>query len=145
MCYRDNGSFFPAFRGEPAKLGRKIRVLGMGGSPGRLTKLPVPRGPVPRLSPEHRLRRKLFSMLLADQYAADLLRTARDYIWLAEFGAATGRDTFSLKRDGVVNVMHVRTWTGSSRRCGGNWEKNASTDNGAGRPERLLRPVLRCP
>jgi hypothetical protein len=59
-------------------------------------------------------------MPLPDQYAAewagflriesdaDLLSAARDYIWLAEFGPIEGRDTFSLKRDGVVNELRAR-------------------------------------
>ena len=59
-------------------------------------------------------------MAQIDQYAAewasylrsvseaDLLRTAGDYIWLAEFGPVEGRGTFSVKRDGVVNEMLAR-------------------------------------
>jgi hypothetical protein len=83
-------------------------------------------------------------MLLADQYAAewasflrtvsdtDLLVTARDFIWLAEFGPVEGRDTFSLKRDGVVNELRARGMDGqleALRREMGeervNWERTS--------------------
>jgi hypothetical protein len=78
----------------------------------------------------------LASMPLADQYAAecagylrtvsdaDLLNTARDYIWLAEFGPVEDRNTFSMRLDGVVNELGRGAWTGSLRLCGGNWERS---------------------
>jgi hypothetical protein len=69
---------------------------------------------------EHHLSRKLVSMSLADQDAAewaaflralndaDLLSTAGDCIWLAEFGPVAGRNTFTMSRDGVVSELRSR-------------------------------------
>jgi hypothetical protein len=75
-------------------------------------------------------------MPLRDHYAAewagflrtmsdtDLLVTARGYIWLAEFGPGEGRDTFGLKRDGVVNEMRARGMDGQLEALRRNWEKS---------------------
>lgn len=38
----------------------------------------------------------------------ELLATARDYLWLAEFGPHEGRDTFSTKRDRIVAEVQER-------------------------------------
>jgi hypothetical protein len=38
----------------------------------------------------------------------ELVRTARDYLWLAEFGPEQGRKTFDKRRDSVVQVMRER-------------------------------------
>ena len=43
-----------------------------------------------------------FARMLAELPGANLESTARDYIWLAEFGPAQGRCTFELKRGLVV-------------------------------------------
>ena len=40
--------------------------------------------------------------------AVHLLSIARNYIWLAEFGPEGGRDTFSMKRDGIVAELRAR-------------------------------------
>ena len=38
----------------------------------------------------------------------ELLSTARDFIWLAEFGPEAGRDTFTVRRDGVIAELQNR-------------------------------------
>ncbi len=58
----------------------------------------------------------LLSQQYADEWARSLrtftdeqlLSSARDYIWLAEFGPEAGRDTFDGRRDGIVAEMQTR-------------------------------------
>jgi len=35
----------------------------------------------------------------------EIVATARDYLWLAEFGPVVGRRSFELRRDAVVSEM----------------------------------------
>ena len=43
---------------------------------------------------------------------ADLLNTALDYTWLADFGSVEDQNTFSVRLDGVVNDLGARGMDG---------------------------------
>ncbi len=58
----------------------------------------------------------LLSQQYADEWARSLrtftdeqlLSSARDFVWLAEFGPEPGRETFTMRRDGIVAEMQTR-------------------------------------